>query len=264
MRVVLWICIVLAGPGHLAAAQETPPPALAGDAKPTFEVATIKPSQGDEHRAFFVNGIRLQTTATSLTDLMSFGYSVHALQVTGGPEWARSDKWDVVIEPNATGRPSTAQMRVIVQQLLADRFQLKVHHASKDLEVYAVVPSKRGARLTPTTAKEAASNTAQGAAGPGMMMAKNATLPEFANLMNRYLQLEWPVVDDTHIAGKYDFELRWIPETGTAAQPPVKDDPPVAPDLFAAMDEQLGLELIARKEPTDVLVIDGVRRPSEN
>jgi len=85
--------------------------------------------------------------------------------------------------------------------------------------------------------------------------------------MNRYMDLQWPVVDDTHIAGKFDFDITWIPKPSQpAAIPPSSREgsPPPAPDLFAAMDEQLGLELKARKEPTDVLVIDAVGKPSEN
>jgi uncharacterized protein (TIGR03435 family) len=95
---------------------------MAADADPTFEVATIKPSPPDEQRAVMVVGRRLVTRANSLVDLMMFAYGVHPAQIVDGPEWTTAEKFDVVIEPDLPGRPSTAQMRSIMQKLLADRF----------------------------------------------------------------------------------------------------------------------------------------------
>ncbi len=244
-------------------AQETPPPAAAADAKPTLEVATIKPSLPDERRLFQVDGLKLRTSATTVADLMTFAYSMHAAQIVGGAPWIRSERYDVVMQPDLPSRPSTAQMRVIVQQLLRDRFLLVTHHASEELQVYAIVPSKRGPHLAPVKPEEAAGNTAVGGYAPGSMTAKNATVAEFANLMNRYMQLEWPVVDDTHLDGKFDFEVKWTPEEAENGRAVAANDGTPA-ELFAAMDEQLGLELKPTKELTDVLVIDGVERPEAN
>jgi uncharacterized protein (TIGR03435 family) len=242
-------------------AQETPPPAAAADARPALEVATIKPSLPNEPRFFQVDGLKLRTSATTVADLMTFAYSIHAAQIVGGPEWMRADRYDVVMQPDLPSRPSTAQMRVIMQQLLADRFELVMHHATKELQVYAIVPAKRGAHLATVQPDEAAGNTAAGMYAPGRMLAKNASVAEFANLMNRYMQLQWPVVDDTHLAGKFDFEVSWTPAEGERAAIVNGATPP---ELFAAMDEQLGLELKPTKEQVDVLVIDGVGRPEAN
>lgn len=254
-------CVVLFCALRLAMAQETPPPAAAADAKPTLEVATIKPSLPNKPRLFQVDGLKLRTSATTVADLMTFAYSMHWAQIVGGPQWIRSDRYDVVMQPDLPSRPSTAQMRVIVQQLLRDRFLLAAHHATKELQVYAIVPAKHGAHLAPVQPDEAAGNTAMGGYAPGRMIAKNASVAEFANLMNRYMHLAWPVVDDTHLAGKYDFEVKWTPEE--AEKTPISDGS--APSgLFAAMDEQFGLELKPTKEAVDVLVIDGVQRPDAN
>src|ERR1700691_541661 len=96
-------------------AQSVPP--MAADVDPTFEVATIKPSQPDEQRSVVVQGTRLVTSDTSLVDLMVFAYSVHPLQVMDGPEWLKTEKFDVVVQPSLPGRPSSAQMRSIIQKL---------------------------------------------------------------------------------------------------------------------------------------------------
>ena len=247
-----------------SAVSQGPPPPMATDATPSFEVATIKPSKPEESRSVVVSGTQLHTTGTSLIDLLMFAYSVHSLQIVDGPSWIRTDKYDVVVQPDLPGRPSTAQMRSILQKLLTDRFQLTMHHASKKLEVYAIVVANHGPHLAPTTADAAAVNTATVGFSDGAMTFRDATVPEFASLLQRYVQLEWPVVDHTHIAGKFDFKLSWTPDPsqfGGRSSFPFKSD---APDLYAAMEEQLGLNLRPVKEPTDVLVIDAVSKPSDN
>ena len=242
-------------------------PAMAADADPTFEVATIKPSQPDEEPSVRVEGTRLVTANKSLVDLMMFAYGIHSLQIMDGPEWLKTEKFDVVVQPSLPGRPSTAQMRSIVQKLLADRFKLVFHHAQKELPVYRIVTAKGGPKLTPTTEEERASNTAAIGIAAGQMTVRNATLSEFASLMQRYVRLDRPIVDHTGIAGKYDFKLIWTPDfsqfDGNPPPGPAREDEN-APSLYTAIQEQLGLKLEAAREPTDVLVIDHVERPSEN
>jgi uncharacterized protein (TIGR03435 family) len=245
-------------------AQNVPP--MAADADPTFEVATIKPSHPDEQRSVVVSGVRLITGATSVVDLMMFAYGVHALQIVDGPEWMNAEKFDVVVQPSLPGRPSSAQMRSIVQKLLADRFKLGFHHAQRELPVYRIVIAKRGSKLAPTTKEEQGNNTAAIGIRPGEMTVINATLSEFASLMQRYVRLDRPIVDHTGIVGKYDFKLSWTPDfsqfDGNPPGPARSDEN--APSLYTAVQEQLGLRLEAAREPADVMVIDHVERPSEN
>lgn len=243
-------------------------PSMAADAKPGFEVATIKPSTADEQRIFQVQGARLVTKATSLVDLMMFAYGVHPAQIVDGPDWMTGQKFDVVVQPSLPGRPSTPQMRSIVQQLLADRFRLAFHHAQRELPVYRLVTAKGGPKLTSTSKEEEqATNTAAVGIAAGEMTVRNATLGEFASLMQRYVRLDRPIVDHTGIAGKYNFKLDWTPDfsqfDGHPPPGPAKSDEN-SPSLYTAIQEQLGLKLEAAKEPTDVLVIDHVERPSEN
>lgn len=240
-------------------------PAMAPDAKPGYDVATIKPSEADEQRAVQVVGARLVTRATSLVDLMMFGYGVHPSQIVDGPDWMKAEKFDLVIQPNLPGRPSSAQMRSIVQQLLADRFTLGFHHGQKELPVYRLVAAKGGPKLAPSTKDEQASNTAAVGFAPGRMQVSNATLGEFASLMQRYVRLDRPIVDHTEIPGKYDFKLDWTPDFSQLdGSPPQMKTDNTAPSLYTAIQEQLGLKLEAAKEPADVFVIDRVERPSEN
>ena len=244
-----------------------PPPAMAADADPSYEVATIKPAQPDERRVVQVQGVRLFTAGTSLVDLMMFAYGVHSLQITGGPEWMKAEKFDVLIQPNMPGRPSIVQMRSIVRKLLADRFKLTFHHAQKELPVYGIVAAKGGPKLTPATAESVAANTAAIGFSKDTMVVSNATMAEFASLMQRYVGLDRPIVDHTGISGKYDFKLSWTPDSSqfNGNSPwPTTNDTNSAPGLYTAIQEQLGLKLQAMKEPTDVLAIDRVEKPSEN
>jgi uncharacterized protein (TIGR03435 family) len=242
-------------------------PPMAADADPTFEVATIKPSQPDEQRGVMVAGTRLVTRANSLVDLMMFAYGVHPAQIGDGQEWMKVEKYDVVIEPDLPGRPSTAQMRSIMQKLLADRFKLAFHHAQRDLPVYRLVPAKGGPKITPATSEHRATNTATVGFRPGAMQVGNATMNEFVSLMQRYIRMDRPIVDHTGIAGKYDFKLEWTPDIsqGDVSSPvALQDGQGEAPSLFTAIQEQLGLKMEAAKEPADVLVIDRAEKPSDN
>jgi uncharacterized protein (TIGR03435 family) len=97
------------------------------------------------------------------------------------------------------------------------------------------------------------------------MTVKNASMSEFASLMQRYVGLDRPIIDHTGISGKYDFKLSWAADSSQMNGGPSPVTPGDArPDLFTAIQEQLGLKLQPLKEPTDVLVIDSVERPSEN
>ena len=251
--------------GQACVAQSVPP--MAADAKPGFEVATIKPSQGDAQRSVQVQGTRLATRATSLVDLMMFAYGIHPTQIADGPDWIKAERFDVVVQPTLSGRPSTAQMRSIVQQLLADRFKLAFHHDQRELPVYRLIAAKGGPELTPTTKEdEQATNTAAVGIAPGLMTVRNATLSEFASITQRYVRLDRPIVDHTGISGKYDYKLSWTPDfsqfDGNPPGPAKTDEN--APSLYTAIQEQLGLKLEAVKELADVIVIDHVERPSEN
>jgi uncharacterized protein (TIGR03435 family) len=241
------------------------PPPMAADADPSYEVATIKPAQPDERKVVQVQGVRLFTAGTSLVDLMMFAYGVHQLQVVGGPEWVKTEKFDLLIQPNMPGRPSTVQMRSIVRKLLADRFKLVLHHGQKELPVYGIVAAKGGPKMTPTTAEAVATNTATVGFRDGEMMVKNASMSEFASLMQRYVGLDRPIVDHTGISGKYDFKLSWAPDSSQMnGSPSAATAGDARPDLFTAIQEELGLKLQPLKEPADVVVIDGVEQPSEN
>jgi uncharacterized protein (TIGR03435 family) len=253
-----------------------PPKLMPADAKPAFEVATIKPTKPETGPSLAssdpVNrsGI-FNITNTSLSDMLKFAYDLHPRQITGGPAWLETEKFDVTGKPDTAGIPSTNQLKMMVQGLLADRFELKFHRDKKELSVYAITIAKSGVKMTKDE------NNPNGlpafGGGPRGFNVRNSTMAEWANLLQANI-LELPVVDQTGLgAARYAFILKWTPDAAQmsrlGAPPggnavPAADTPDAPPDLFLAFEQQLGLRLQSTKASVDVLVIDHVEKPSAN
>jgi uncharacterized protein (TIGR03435 family) len=249
---------------------EPPPPPvpMAADAVPSFEVATIKPSVPDSKGiGIRMNGRNFSTLNTSLIDLITFAYGLHARQVTGAPGWLETDKYDIAAVPDRPGMPNDKQVKAMIQKLLADRFKLTFHHDKKELSVFLITVGKTGPKITKNETNPNGL-PGLGLGGLGRVSARNATIADFAGLMQGRI-LDRPVVDQTGLAGRFDFTLTWTPDEtqygGAGAKgPPPSDNGTAPPDLFTAMQEQLGLKIESTKAPADVLVIDHVEKPSDN
>jgi uncharacterized protein (TIGR03435 family) len=254
---------------------EPPPPPvrMPADAKPAFEVATIKPSDpGARGKGFTLRNQDVITINTSLSDLLSMAYDLHPKQLTGGPAWIESDKYDITGRPDVPGQPSVVQMKLMIQKLVADRFQLKFHREKKELSVYAITAGKTGIKFAKSQADP---NGLPGLffrpGGPGGGLSfnvTNATLAEVGGVLQGNM-LDRPVVDQTGLTGKYDFIVKFTPDASQMAglggpPPPAADNPDAPPDLFAAFQQQLGLKLEGSKASVDALVIDKVEKPSAN
>jgi uncharacterized protein (TIGR03435 family) len=245
-----------------------PPQPMAADADPGLEVATIKPSQPDRPgRAFLWRGNRLTTINTTLMALIGFAYDVQEKQVIGGQDWMNSEKFDIEGKPDTPGTPSREQLRTMVKKLLADRFQLKFHNEKRELPAYVLTTGKTAPKMT----KDDTNLNGLPALffrQLGDLNVRNATMGDFAHLMQSAV-LDRPVVDQTGLAGKWDFQLKWTPDdsqfSGMGMRPPPPSEAADAPPpLFTAIQEQLGLKLESGKAQVDVMVIDRVEHPSAN
>jgi uncharacterized protein (TIGR03435 family) len=246
-----------------------PPPRMAANADPSFDVATIKPSNPSRPgRLFTLRGADVITINTTLSDLITFAYELHPKQIVKGPAWLESEKFDLDGRPDVPGQPNLAQAKVMVQKLLAHRFQLKFHREKREFSVYALTVVNGGPKFAKS---ERDPNSPPGLLfrGPGTNLnGVNTTMTEFASLLQRAV-LDKPVVDQTGLKEKYDFILKWTPDPGQllglgGTPPPAPDTGDAPPDLFTALQQQLGLKLESARAPADVLVIDHVERPSEN
>jgi len=243
-------------------------PPMNANASPTFEVATIKPSKPDQPgKAFLVQGRRFKTINTTMTEIISFAYGVHSKQIIGAPAWFDTDKFDIDAQPDGEGAPNDKQWKGMMQKLVTERSKLTFHRDKRELSVYVLSAAKTGPKLTRS---EGDPNGLPGLffRALGDLNVRNANMADFTSLLQNAV-LDRPVVDQTRLAGRWDFLLKWTPDDsqfgGLAAKiPPPTDGSTAPPALYTAIQEQIGLKLDATKAPAEVLVIDHVEKPSEN
>jgi uncharacterized protein (TIGR03435 family) len=255
---------VILSAGTLVRAQQSTP-------RPAFEVASIKPGDPDSQvfRIGSLPGGRFAANNASLKMLIQTAYDVRGHQISGGPNWLDSAKFDIDAKPDSAtpippGPAGGPQMRLMIQSLLEDRFRLKVHRESREEPVYELVVAKGGPKLQPAT--DSLKQQQRGMRmGRGQLTGTAAPVSILVAQLSQ--QLGRSVIDKTGLAGQYDFELKWTPEIGQSQSGPTDAVP--APDLtgaslFTAIQEQLGLKLESTKGPVEVLVIDSAEKPSEN
>ena len=264
--------------------------------RPEFEVASIKPSAAvplaeKVHVGVQIDGAQVHCTYLSLKDYIRIAYQVKEYQITG-PEWLASQRFDIHAKLPEGGR---GQFREMLQNLLADRFAVKMHRDSKEFPVFGVVVGKGGLKMkespldpeTQAGVNVAAEGSARGTTvnfGRGAYFsladnkfeARKLTMAQLADSLGRFI--ERPVVDMTELKGTYDLTLEFTPEEyrvlliRTALSAGVNLPPEVMRLLEGASDESLfkglqemGLKLESRKAPLEVLVIDSASKtPTEN
>jgi uncharacterized protein (TIGR03435 family) len=251
---------------------EPPPPPvrMAANANPAFEVATIRPSDpARPGQIVTLRGAEVITTNVTVHDLINLAYWLHPKQLTGGPAWTDSEKYDMAGKPDAPGQPNVDQMKMMIQKLLADRFQLKFHFEKRDLSAYAVRIAKTGAKIIKSQDDPKGLpgwNFGRTAAGTTLTF-RNSPMSQVTAILQNFL--DQPVVDQSGLSERYDFTLTFTLDAAQAARlgglpAPAADNPDAAPDVFTAFQQQLGLKLESTKAPVDVMVIDKVEKPSEN
>jgi uncharacterized protein (TIGR03435 family) len=268
------LTLVKATPSTEWAIPDPPPPPrlMSADAQPNFEVATIKPSNPDTPgRALTVGrggGNSFATLNTPLSELIQFAYVIHEKQVTGGPSWMESEKFDILAKPDAPGIPNAPQLRAMLQKLLAERFGLQFHREKKELSAYVLTVDKAGVKMTKAEGARS-SLPGIGGRGPGAITVRNATMADFAQFLQSRV-LERPVVDQTGLTERYDFILEWKPDvppsaaSGEAGAPTLPAGLEDRPDLLTAIRLQLGIKIESGKTQVETLVIDKVTRPTQN
>lgn len=242
-----------------------PPKMMPADADPAFEVASVKlSSPGERGGGFRVQGRQFTATNLSLRNLILFAYGISPRQLVGAPDWIDKDRYDVLGKPDVEGQPNRKQTQALIQKLLADRFSLKFHREQRELSVYEIVVGKTGAKLTAAEG-DPKTDPLMFFYGPAKFNAKNATMADFAGFLQAGV-LDRPVSDQTGLTGRYDFGLLWRPEVplGAGNNPPPPSDNDGLPDIYTAIQQQLGLRLEPTKRPTEVISIDHLEKPSEN
>ena len=249
-----------------------PPKLMAADADPALEGATIMPSpRGRFGKQSSFQGTEFRTFNTNMNDLIVFAYRLHTKQIIDAPTWFGTDLFDIYGKPDVPGRPNMKQMATMVQKLLTDRCALKFHHEQRPLSVYAIRLASGGPKMT-VSSTGANDPSGFGLRGFGDLVVRNMTMATFATWMQSGV-MDKPVVDQTGLTDRYDFNLKWTPDDSQFGQfrgtngpitPPAGDNPNAPPGLYTAVQEQLGLKIESTRTPDDVIVIDHVEHPSPN
>ena len=263
-------------------------PAARAQNKPhKFEVATIKLAAPDAYDTFveFAPGGRVNLTNMTLKAIVGFAWSLQPFQVVGGPPWIDSTRFVVTAKPEGSAKSS--ELPAMVQALLADRFQLAVHHGTQELPIYALVLARKDGKLGPrlTESKQgdctpfdvskarpqpgAARPRFCGTSGvnPSRLTAIGIPISNLVPMLQ--MVLGRTVIDKTGLTGRFDLSMEWSPDETQALQgPPDAPKPAPAdntgPSIFSAIQEQLGLKLASEKGPVDVLIVDHAEEPSPN
>jgi uncharacterized protein (TIGR03435 family) len=225
-----------------------------------FAVATIRPSAAEvrfEHDGSTETSPgTLRMRDVSVQTCIKWAYGVQSSQISG-PDWIDSDKFDITAKADS---PATdEQMKRMMQTLLADRFKLSFHHQNKEMKAFVLTVAKGGAKVHPAAGPDAKSfhqNSANGS------VVKSMTIREWGDYISD--PLHSPVVDETGLAGKYDFVIDFTPYLPDAAHNMGPDRPDATSILMAAMEGELGIKMESRKTEVEVMVIDHVEKPSEN
>lgn len=240
-----------------------------GTAPPAYDVVAIKPhksSDGSWRTNTSDDGYA--ATNVDLKGLIQYAYNLQTQDMISGlPGWTNSASFDIQAKMDEDAATTLkklpreeqfTQRNVMMQALLADRFQLKVHHETRDLPIYSLVIAKGGSKLKPTDPNDPRGSSSSWSNGQLTLQA--APLESLLYFLSGTLHRK--VVDNTGLSGKYDTSLRWSSDEVGNAQP----DPTTnaAPSLFTALQEQLGLKLESTKGPVDTIVVDHVAQPSEN
>ena len=264
----------------------------AQDKDETFEVASVRANKSGDGNGMLrqLPGGRMTATNMPLRPMITFAYSLAGYQLVGGPGWVNTNRYDVNAKMDANpGSPaflpgSTAPnpMQLALQKLLEDRFKLKVHRETREMDIYTLVllkPGAPGPGLKPSTQDCAAAAAAAqrgapppppGSKGPfcgiqgGNGRLRFGGLPAaafgaaFSGPSGRF------VADRTGLSGSWDFDLTFAPEQrGQAPGGNVAHDSDL-PGFFTAIQEQLGLKLEPAKGPVDVVVIDSIEQPKDD
>jgi uncharacterized protein (TIGR03435 family) len=237
------------------------------DPSKTFDAASVRQNKSGEQGGGSSSGSgRMTTRNSSLKSLLLQAFPIQDVQLVGGPGWLDSDRFDVVAK--AAGKTPDADLRVMLQNLLVERFSIKMHIETRSLPIYALALAREDGRLGPdlhpgTTGRhpgEIAYSSNGSFAGGEPTVMRGVTMEALASALSA--KLGRPVVDRTGLDGRFELEVRY-----TMPDRPVmtaSDPAGGAPELFTALQEQLGLKLEATRGPVEVLVIDSAQHPKND
>jgi uncharacterized protein (TIGR03435 family) len=232
----------------------------------SFDVASVRPHD-PANKTFVVHmpaAGHFTAEGAPVNLLVMLAYGVQESQIVGGPGWFVIEKWDIDAKCDDE-RHSAEETKRMLQRLLEERFSLKIHREAQQRPVYIIRVAKGGPKFKPS--EKNATNIRSGARSISLERGSIAGMTVLlATAVGR------PVVDHTELTGLYDLSVIWddapvrdggVPGTkgSDTQESPANDE---HGSIFTAVQEQLGLRLEPAREAVEVVVVDGVQRPSAN
>ncbi len=251
---------------------------MASAQKLEFDAASIKSNTSPSDRAGYErppDSGRFTATNNALQMLITTAYKLKDYQISGGPPWLKTARYDVTAE-SAQTHVTPDQFRAMLRALLADRFKLVVHTETKEVPVYALTPAKTGLKITAVTdvdcPKHENDQVRCGAffMGPTELGGLNVSMSFFTEALS--VAVGRTVIDKTGFSGKFNVELEFSAD-GTTSYGPAGFSPQGVsatstadnkPSIFTALQDKLGLKLESQKAIGEILVIDHAEKPGEN
>jgi uncharacterized protein (TIGR03435 family) len=237
-----------------------------------FDVASVKPNlSATGGFSMGTSQGRLSATNVPVRMLIQKGFHVKEFQLSGGPGWLDTARYDVVAKTENTSI-SDDDLWLLLQPLLADRFKLRFHRETKRLQVYSLVVAKGGPKLKAHTGssdgKDEPTMSGRVSSGKASLDAKKTSMVKLADVLGDHM--DRTVIDNTGLKGDYDFKLEWAQEhpgeeNGSSILGSLQEGLGMSgPSVFTAVQEQLGLKLESAKGPVGMIVIDSVEKASAN
>jgi uncharacterized protein (TIGR03435 family) len=219
-----------------------------------FDAVSVKPNESsDAGGTIRVLADRGEVVNLPIKVVIASAYGLRNDQVAGGPSWAERDRFDIKAAAGRSVTPS--ELKLMYQSLLADRFQLRAHHETRQLPVWSLGLARSDGKLGPSMRPCQDHCTVDGWIKYGATVEWMERATTIADIIPTLASLaRGPVIDHTGLTGKYDLELHWTLDTTATDTGAVT--------LFTALKEQLGLALESSRGPVDVLVIDRLERPT--
>ena len=229
---------------------------------PAFEVASIKPTTAEPGSTSAITSETGKITGRNVTlkRCIRGAYNIPEAQIFGGPKWIDDERYD--IDAKAAGPVGDHAMMAMLQQLLAERFHLVIHRETRPLPGYALVVGKKGLTAKPSEPGAPSTSYATSDATRRSIKATACSMGRLALKLSEVLHA--PVSDATAVEGRFDFQLEFTRDDLQAKPAAAGDTAAQGPSVFAALEEQFGLKLEARKVPTEVIVIDRAEKATAN
>ena len=268
-------------------------------APPQFEVASIKPWTPTGQSTAVMGGLRIdgaqvRMSAMPIRDLLAAAYNVKYYQVSG-PEWMTTERYEIAATMPAGSRMN--QVPAMLQSLLLDRFQMKLHRDKREFPVYALVVDKGGLKVQPRADDPAAprepgvsvgfggsergvainlGNGSTYSLGNNRFEVKKFSMSQLASTVERFV--DRPVVDETKVSGNFDlgFDVSEEDYRYMMVRAAINSGVVLPPQAMRALETgsigslmaeltKVGLRLEPRKAPLDVIVVDELRKtPTDN